>query len=81
MRRAYRIKAILETLAARDVRKAFLQACESFALKEYPVYALSRALRKFPNVVAEEQFPAAEEWRYRGVCDCEMVANGEPAWR
>ena len=33
---------------------------------------------KSPNVVAEEQFPAAEEWRYRSVCYRKPVATANP---
>ena len=81
MRCAYRIKATLETRAARDVRKVFLQTRKPFALEEYLVHALSRPRLKLPDVIAEEQFPAAKEGRYRSIRYCEMVADGEPTWR
>src|SRR6266702_440752 len=73
----YRIKAVLEALTARDVRKVFLQPPKAFALEQFLVYTRASSLRKLADIIAELQLPAAEERRDRGVRNREVVPDGE----
>ncbi len=45
------------------------------------MHARARPLGKPPDIVAEEQFPAAEEWRDRSVCYRKPVSDREPVRR
>jgi len=62
-RQTHRIKAILVTLAAPNVIIVLLQTREALASEEQLMNAWTRLLRILPNVVAEVQFPAANERR------------------
>lgn len=42
------------------------------------MHARARPINKPPNIIAEEQFPAAEEWCHPCVCYRKPVANSEP---
>ncbi len=74
---AYRIKTVLEALAARDVRKVLLQPHKALALEQFFVHTWAGPLRKLADIIAELQLPVAEERREGSVRDREVVPDGK----
>src|SRR5260221_3310063 len=74
-------KLFLEALPTRNVRKVILQTRKSFSPKKCLMHARTHSLRILPNIVAQEQIRAAEEWSESSVCYRNPVADGESTRR